>query len=1253
MVNTQLASFRQKLPSTALQLAVEPGSQTTEATNYYYYLQFQNRTGLNQLSDPIQVSVPAGSKLVWTVTDNAIASGEEIFWYVLSASKDIPENAIAIAKIKARDDDQQTTRILPLSLELTTDEHFKLFDSVANVNELPLAPIEGMSRLLTTDLSYYSYDSEAYAAGEQVFSYGIQAEGIRQGSSIWIKSSNPSSYGISIPSSDRIFSDSDLLLRDIGDSILGIPLKEFKDTIPLRVWLSNGYEPDGQSPLPVGTRFNFIVFVNGENKSSLFSDRIVANIIGQVNRVTGELDTAIEESNETIIWNQVNNQIVLKTELLRGYALAIDVIYSFDNEDLLGIIPQGATIGFDIVRLDDALPTISPTNLFGDLVQSQGDRLLVVADKVLTGQATIHPYNINKITEQPLLSFLFPDSNQFITLDGAINGFARVRRDKNELEPTEKVRAFVSTEPGIGPLVFAPVVTVSQNELVTISVLHPFNLTTGKGTIRANYPDTLIAGNSNSSFTGTKGYLYLDKDGQLYQSQEISVTEPIQTFTFSDLSTFTSINALPSTSNFFGLYQANNVSVTTTSNGSLNAGIYQFYFAYNYNSPNTHLTVINHSDERVDLVTATETIADTISSSLKKDNNLSDLTDVESARQNLGITAIADFQSHLNDFDNPHRVSTSQIGALFVGSNLSDLTNVGVARDNLGLSTGVGVGDLVQLVDVNGIPGFPAIDGSNLINLTLPDDVGGKITVGDGTNDFTDIEKIEFIGAEIVADSDNSNAIALSIPSSLAATNEDFTVNDISRIFFSGFSLSEDADSDILTVSLLRPGNPEDAVLYLYGDRFVDLSKYNNTVNVDSNITIENTSYRFNASNNAISFNPSNLWELGTSDFSIEVEAKIPGLGDRAENYFLSRKIDNSLRFNFLFYLDNGGTISFRVDQNVVSAILPDTDYRNSFQVFKVSRVNGELTLYYKGNSLLTRSMGEIPTANTELKIGKDTGSTPAYIRSVLFKNQGASFEPGSGTTGITLSDGIKNISSVSTINLEAIALRDDENGSVTIAATPLESLTIKSGLDVTLPNVKEIDFRGATVSSVNSDRALISISSGVGTFLLPNSQSLFVESDNTALTAYSADVGSVSWQDIKILTTANTPNNQIVNNELVVNEVDTGAVLNLEKPDTVLELSWAVETGNNLAAIARYDSDGNMVLIKFTQSTIGLVSIINDVETAIASTPYTFTDGQDYKLTIRVVGVIYEILVDDAIALRDFSNLFLDKTLFGVGKVS
>jgi hypothetical protein len=1083
----QLGSFRPRLESNLLILTTVGGGTTTVEYDYTFYLQLENRAGRNLLSTGVSLSIPSGNKLIWTIPPEAVESGEEVFYYVLSAhdrttgtvTNQNPcindENfcyttpateAVTLAKIKARDSDQVTMRSLPLSLELTTDEHFLLSGIVTDRGLLPAGAINGAIRLVSNTNQYYRYDSEAIvlSTDSKVLSYGVEFEGIEK----WIKTTETFSSYVSSTTEgcDRVLSS--------AIDALSVPAKIGLATTALRIWLSNGLKPDSLSPVPSASRYNFIVLVNGEDRSSLFFDKIIATNRGTIERATG-IRTLGSFANEQFVWSAVN-PIELREDLERGYAVAFDVQFVFDNEELLGFLPAGAEITIDLGSVSSSI-TSEVAAITGDLILNTGDKLLVVPDKRLGGKATIEPtYIINSVIEQPLVAFLAADTaNQLVTINGALGGFSRIESTPSGVLPSERIRAVVSTEPGICPLVTGIDIVLAAGDRLIVEVEHPYDTNTARGMVRCDYPDTLIQGNLKATFTPTKAYIYIESNNITLQSPELAVTATeTQTFTFDDLTTFTPIAALPEPDIHFGLFQVNAIALISATGGNQTAGTYTVYFAYFYPNNNRHLTKITHSVPPATIGTATSSLAETLSAALLKKNNLADVLNKAIARTNLGLGTAA-------------------------------------TRD-----TGVDVGDILEIEDVNGVPGLPPLDGSLLTGISGVG-VGSALTVTNG--------------------------------------NPVNTVNNVDRITFPSSNITDSGNGDIV-VSLpslsLSDGQQSYSPVFL------------------------------------LIFPDANLSNNGTGSYVVT----FPNL------------------------LAKSGNLAGLTNLSTARANL---------------------------------GLGTAATANT----GTAFGNLVA-IQSVG-GNPGLPPLDGSQLTGVasplSVSSGTTTVTEVEQISFSNVTLTNNNNGQVAIAIPTL----LVTDNNSTIANTNKLTFSGAKVVNAGNGEAQISVSVGAGVILLPSSQSLFIASNNTTLTTYFPDTGNTNWSDIKILTSANTPNNEIVNNQLIVGEINTGAVLNLSDRDTVLELAWTVEAGT-LAVIARYDSAGNMVLIEFSPEAIALKSVINDAVSAISSNSYNFTINNTYSLQIRIIGVVYEVFVSTnppttwTNVFTNYCNLFLGKTKFGLG---
>lgn len=174
------------------------------------------------------------------------------------------------------------------------------------------------------------------------------------------------------------------------------------------------------------------------------------------------------------------------------------------------------------------------------------------------------------------------------------------------------------------------------------------------------------------------------------------------------------------------------------------------------------------------------------------------------------------------------------------------------------------------------------------------------------------------------------------------------------------------------------------------------------------------------------------------------------------------------------------------------------------------------------------------------------------------------------------------------------------------------------------------------------------------GAILIPNNQSLFEAVDNTLLSAYIPEIGTTTWNDIKVLDTANSPNNQIINNQLQIGEINTGAVIDFEISDTVLRLDWAVEVGVKLGIVLRYQSDGNMLVLEFDPdtNTIALNSVIASTITLVDSVSYPLNSEPKKKVEVRIIGIAIAVLIEGGLLKEFYTALYKDNTSFGVARI-
>lgn len=140
-----------------------------------------------------------------------------------------------------------------------------------------------------------------------------------------------------------------------------------------------------------------------------------------------------------------------------------------------------------------------------------------------------------------------------------------------------------------------------------------------------------------------------------------------------------------------------------------------------------------------------------------------------------------------------------------------------------------------------------------------------------------------------------------------------------------------------------------------------------------------------------------------------------------------------------------------------------------------------------------------------------------------------------------------------------------------------------------------------------------------------------FTDSDTTALTAHTPDTGS-SPVDIKIVTTALAPDNQINSNIGEARVASTGWVYEMATGDGTLNVTWKCETGAVANVVFRYSSDGNLWIlnIRETAQDCRLIKYIANGTTVVHDDAKTFTNGVDYAIKVILSGNSISYEIDD-----------------------
>lgn len=644
------ASFRAKPPIAGFSLQDIPGTAASDTRNIR--LQYHSAGGRSLLSDALSVT---GTGVKVTLNPDLILDGEEVFWILITLeTTGKQEDAAIIAMWQARDNLQLNRRTLPVELDFTTDEHFLVN---RNTNDLVNYPVNSLrAGAIAYDLAqgkYYRYDPESYQDSDGRFrSYGAYVDDYVGN---WIRWH---ATNLAYIASRSDLYGSDRRISSIQNALKIPPKIGTNLSVARRYWLNNGLKADAQSPL-INGEFTFELKVNGSDRyQGFFDNKIVYYLRGYVNRDTGILDETVANVGINYVWNS-SQPIKLSQDLPRNHAAVIDVILDFNNDEALNIIP-GTTpeIQLDIV---ENLPVQGQHSelaiITGSVVLDDLNQLLIVPGLTrLSGIGLVKKDGAGALivadNPQPVLVEAADTPNQQVVMMGSLNGLTKVIGENEQLQYLEVLRAVISTEPGISEPVAAGTLNLT-NQGIQVTVTH-------SATVRNDYPDTAIAGNTQGRFTPTQGYVFIEMSGTIYQSNELSLVTPTSTHTFTDLTSFTTIANLPSPDPDFNLFTPQ--PIVEAVSGSI-TGTASTWFSYNYASPNLTVTKINHLATGA-IPTLNKTLAEAINDSLARAENLNDLPDKAIARSNLDVYS-------KEEIDLPQAVQDNAIAAL---SNIVFLT---------------------------------------------------------------------------------------------------------------------------------------------------------------------------------------------------------------------------------------------------------------------------------------------------------------------------------------------------------------------------------------------------------------------------------------------------------------------------------------------------------------------------------------------------------------------------------------------------
>lgn len=494
MLISQFGHGRSQLPFTTDDLTVSSGGTTTANRTLYFAIQGENPAGCNLPSTLIQKTINAGQQLEIELPAAIRGTGEGWTGYVISASlTNDASTLVQLARVEALDTDDSVVP-LPVTVTLSSDEHFKLSEIVANPAALPTSSlIPGMRRGVSSLAYVFEYDPLSTEAVD-----GLTVLSATPGR--WVRVGGFSRVPISTSSPGGCAQD----IRSISEAVISTRRYACDGSNGRKrtFWLTN----EGTDAISSGQRVMVAITLNDIPRSATFEGLLRCVFRGYANTSTGALRTLDGEGNpmrginQEILFENTKTDLIFEDELAVGEAYVLDVYPNFVPAYLNNEIAQGALIKVFPTIASQAGAYTEAGDALGDRIYPQYDRGLVVpkkgasAVKVLKRSGLVNSRSFLAQPETIVSGFLANTSDQSVR----INGSGAVYRGTGTQLDTEARRARIDCVAGVSaPSPWSAATGLVGSAGITVTLTYPSNGTTA--TIRSNYPDQLIAGLSGKA----------------------------------------------------------------------------------------------------------------------------------------------------------------------------------------------------------------------------------------------------------------------------------------------------------------------------------------------------------------------------------------------------------------------------------------------------------------------------------------------------------------------------------------------------------------------------------------------------------------------------------------------------------------------------------------------------------------------------------------------------------------------------------
>lgn len=588
----QFASGRLSFLFSPSDVVVSSGGSVSTATTLYFAIQGENPAGVNLLSDVVgPVAIAVGEKVEITIPEAVSSPAQGWESYIVSASTTgVPESFVQLAAIAACDAGGNPLS-LPLTVELSSDDHLLLSGIVANPAALPPLPIDGALRAVSSlSGQVFRYDSASILTPNGL---SILSAGIAGGA--WLASpGNFSSYVAATTDAGGC----DRPLSEISGNLIRAPRYAMggADGRQRRFWIVNS----GSDIIPSGRRVILSVKLN-DVPSDAFDGLLRTVFHGYVNTVDWTLRTQIPSGDpfpdvaDERLYESGKTDSILPDDVQPGEAYSFSVYPNFYAAELNNAVTPGAIlkVGPSISAQAGRYTEIGAA--LGVWIYSEYDKGWVVPGGGLSARCLKRSGIVSSRSflgvGVSLVSGIQPStSGQNVVINGNGAVFWSLTIEQNEA-----LRAIVGTASGYSPpSEWSDAVTLAGGTGLRVTCGYPSNGTVA--TIRTDYPDAIAGLAGKAKLTASAIAIYVEIGGVIKRFSGLPfLDDSSQVFDLNDWDAGTTVfEPSGSASSPIGLFQPGATSVASYGTGGFPSGLCRVAFAFQYTGD--AISSISHSE---------------------------------------------------------------------------------------------------------------------------------------------------------------------------------------------------------------------------------------------------------------------------------------------------------------------------------------------------------------------------------------------------------------------------------------------------------------------------------------------------------------------------------------------------------------------------------------------------------------------------------------------------------------------------------